>query len=127
MSEHKYTGPIAGLFQKLADKMGTDVYFVNFLILMFFTVFEVAAVYVTGLSVNTVWAILIGVGIIKIYGIAGFFMHLKGDPIIYTRTAIFPLLFAALMLWGIGLSNPASIMDLPGWCTPDWDYSYVTN
>ena len=94
---------------------------------MFFTFFEVAAVYVTGLSVNLVWAILIGVGIIKIYGIAGFFMHLKGDPIIYTRTAIFPLLFAALMLWGIGLSNPASIMDLPNWCTPDWDYSYVTN
>ena len=45
MGEHKYTGPIAGLFQKMADIIGKDVYYVNFLILMFFTLFEVAAVF----------------------------------------------------------------------------------
>ena len=92
---------------------------------MLFTLFEVAAVYVSGLSVYTVWAILIGVGIVKAYGIAAFFMHLKGDPFIYTRTALFPVLFVALMLWGIGLSNPDSILGLPDWCTPNYDWAYV--
>ena len=92
---------------------------------MLFTLLEVGAVYVSGLSVYTVWAILIGVGIIKVYGIAAFFMHLKGDPFIYTRTALFPVLFVALMLWGIGLSNPDSILGLPDWCTPNYDWAYV--
>ena len=134
MSEHKYTGPIAGIFQKMADMIGKDVYYVNFLILMFFTLFEIAAVFfetVPGTDIeitrDAVWAILIVVGIIKGYGIAAFFMHLKGDPFIYTRTALFPILFAALMLWGIGLSNPDGIDGLPSWCTPNYDYSYVTD
>jgi len=133
MGEHKYTGPIAGLFQKMADLIGKDVYYVNFLILMFFTLFEVAAVFfetIPGTDIviirGAVWGVLIVVGIIKGYGIAAFFMHLKGDPFIYTRTALFPVIFAALMLWGIGLSNPAGIDQLPAWCTPNWDYSYVT-
>jgi hypothetical protein len=90
--------------------MGKDIYFWNFLVLMIL-----------------VWAILIGVGIIKAYGIAAFFMHLKGDPVIYTLTALFPIAFVVLMLWGIGLSNPDSILGLPAWCSPNWDYSYVTN
>ncbi|GIR00852.1 MAG: hypothetical protein CM15mP9_5550 [Methanobacteriota archaeon] len=133
MGEHKYTGPIAGLFQKMADLIGKDVYYVNFLILMFFTLFEVAAVFfevIPGTDIEitrtAVWGVLIVVGIIKGYGIAAFFMHLKGDPFIYTRTALFPVIFAALMLWGIGFSNPAGIDQLPAWCTPNWDYSYVT-
>ena len=133
MGEHKYTGPIAGIFQKMADFIGKDVYYVNFLILMFFTLFEVAAVFfetIPGTDIQitrgAVWGVLIVVGIIKGYGIAAFFMHLKGDPFIYTRTALFPVLFVALMLWGIGLSNPAGIDQLPAWCTPNWDYSYVT-
>ena len=133
MGEHKYTGPIAGLFQKMADIIGKDVYYVNFLILMFFTLFEVAAVFfevIPGTDIEitrtAVWGVLIVVGIIKGYGIAAFFMHLKGDPFIYTRTALFPVIFAALMLWGIGLSNPAGIDQLPAWCTPNCDYSYVT-
>ena len=108
--------------------LGKDIYFWNFIILMVFTVIEVAAVfYGDSMSLKMVWAILIGVGIVKAYGIAAFFMHLQGDPIIYTRTALFPIVFVALMLWGIGLSNPDSIMNLPAWCTPNWDYSYVTN
>ena len=133
MGEEKYTGPIAGIFQWFADKSGTDVYYVNFIILMFFTLFEVAAVffeYIPGTDIEitrtAVWGVLIVVGIIKGYGIAAFFMHLKGDPFIYTRTALFPVVFVALMLWGIGLSNPAGIDSLPAWCTPNWDYSYVT-
>lgn len=133
MSDEKYTGPIAGLFQKMADLIGKDVYFVNFILLMFFTLFEVAAVffeYVPGTEIKitrgAVWAVLIIIGIIKGYGIAAFFMHLKQDPFIYTRTALFPVLFVALMLWGIGLSNPDGIDGLPAWCTPNWDYSYVT-
>ena len=130
MGEHKYTGPIAGLFQKMADLIGKDVYFVNFLILMFFTLFEVAAVFfetIPGtdivISRNAVWGVLIVVGIIKGYGIAAYFMHLRGDPTIYTRTALFPVLFVLLMLWGIGLSNPEAVTELPSWCTPDWDYA----
>ena len=66
MSEEKYTGLIAGLFQKMADMIGKDVYNVNFLILMFFTLFEVAAVFfdtIPGTDIvitrGAVWAVLI--------------------------------------------------------------------
>ena len=97
---------------------------------MFFTLFEVGAVFFETIPFTeiritklAVWGILIGVGIIKGYGIAAFFMHLRDDPRIYTRTALFPVLFVLLMLWGIGLSNPAGVTDLPSWCTPDWDYA----
>jgi hypothetical protein len=27
------------------------------------------------------------------------------------------------MLWGIGLSNPGAVTELPSWCTPNWDYA----
>ena len=112
---------------------GKDIYFWNFIVLMVFTVIEVAAVFFSKIpgteieiSRGMVWSILIIVGIIKGYGIAAFFMHLKGDPFIFTRTALFPVLFVALMLWGIGLSNPDGIEALPSWCDPGWEYSYVT-
>ena len=95
--------------------MGRDIYFWNFVVLMIFTVIEVGAVYID-LAKYTTWAILVSVGIVKAYGIAAFFMHLRGDPIIFTRTAIFPLFFVALMLVGIGLTQPASVQDLPAWC-----------
>jgi hypothetical protein len=110
--------------------MGKDIYFWNFIVLMFFTLFEVGAVFfevIPGTEIEVtklmVWIILIVVGIIKGYGIAAYFMHLKDDPRIYTRTALFPVLFVLLMLWGIGLSNPAGVTDLPSWCTPNWDYA----
>jgi hypothetical protein len=51
-------------------------------------------------------------------------MHLRGDPVIITRTAIFPFFFVVLMLWGIGLTNPAGVEDLPNWCTPPWVPAY---
>lgn len=129
MGEHETTG----IFESIVDKLpgNYDIYFWNFVILMFFTLFEVAAVFfdkIPGTNIHitlyAVWAILIGVGVIKGYGIAAYFMHLKGDPRIYTRTALFPVLFVVLMLWGIGLSNPGSVQGLPDWCTPNWeDYS----
>ena len=129
MGEHAATG----LEKWLLDKTGKDIYFWNFNVLMFFTLFEVGAVFfdvIPGTEIEItrfmVWGVLIGVGIIKGYGIAAFFMHLKGDPFIYTRTALFPVLFVVLMIWGIGLSNPDGIDNLPAWCTPNWDYSYVT-
>jgi hypothetical protein len=106
--------------------MGKDIYFWNFIILMFFTLFEVGAVYVEGIGLYIVWAILIGVGIIKGFGIGAFFMHLWDDPKIYLRVALFPTLFVLLMLWGIGLSNPEGVNGLPGWCTPDWGEQYAT-
>jgi heme/copper-type cytochrome/quinol oxidase subunit 4 len=126
MSEHKFSGP----FQKIADAMGKDIYFVNLWVLIIFTIVEVGAVFLPTVGVevsrNMTWTILIGVGIIKAYGIAAYFMHLRGDPFIYTRTALFPVLFVVLMLWGIGLSNPGATDGLPSWCTPNWDYAYVT-
>lgn len=126
MAEHKYSGP----FQKIADMIGKDVYYVNFWMLMIFTVIEVGAVFLPTIGIevsrNMTWFILISVGIVKAYGIAAYFMHLRGDPFIYTRTALFPVLFVVLMLWGIGLSNPGAVDGLPAWCTPNWDYAYVT-
>lgn len=120
MGEHE----ASGIFEKTFDGLlGRDIYFWNFIILMVFTLAEVAAVFIVGIPLTTVWAILIGVAIVKGYGIAAYFMHLKGDPRIYTRTALFPVLFVVLMLWGIGLSNPDGVDALPGWCKPDWDYA----
>ena len=123
MGEHETTGIFESIVERLPGNM--DIYFWNFVILMVFTVFEVAAVFfdkIPGtdkdISLTAVWAILIGVGIVKGYGIAACFMHLKGDPRIYTRTALFPVLFVLLMLWGIGLSNPGAVTGLPEWCTP---------
>jgi len=120
MGEHEPSG----IFEKTFDGLlGQDIYFWNFIILMIFTLAEVGAVFVVGIPLTVVWAILIGVGIVKGYGIAAYFMHLKGDPRIYTRTALFPVLFVLLMLWGIGLSNPDGVDALPGWCKPSWDYA----
>ena len=131
MGEHETSGIFESLVEKLPGNF--DIYFWNFVILMIFTVFEVGAVFfdvIPGtdieISLSLVWAILIGVGVVKGYGIAAYFMHLKGDPRVYTRTALFPVLFVLLMLWGIGLSNPGAVGDLPAWCTPFSD-GYATN
>ena len=75
------------------------------------------------ISRSAVWAILIGVGIVKGYGIAAFFMHLRDEHKWFNITFMFPWIFVALMLWGIGLSNPEGISGLPSWCTPDWSYA----
>jgi len=123
LGEHETSGIFESLVEKLPGNF--DIYFWNFVILMIFTVFEVAAVFFDTIPLSTVWAILIGVGIVKGYGIAAYFMHLKGDPRVYTRTALFPVLFVLLMLWGIGLSNPGAVGDLPAWCTPFSD-GYAT-
>ena len=128
MGEHETSGIFESLVEKLPGNY--DIYFWNFIVLMIFTVFEVGAVFfetVPGtdieITLSVVWFILIGVGIVKGYGIAAYFMHLKGDPRIYTRTALFPVLFVLLMLWGIGLSNPGAVTELPSWCMPNWDYA----
>ncbi len=121
MGEHETTGIFESIVAALPGNK--DIYFWNFVVLMVFTLFEVAAVFFSGIDLMVVWAILIGVGIVKGYGIAAYFMHLKGDPRIYTRTALFPVLFVLLMLWGIGLSNPGAVQNLPEWCTPNWDFA----
>ena len=106
-----------------AEFMGKDVYFWNFIVLMFFTLFEVGAVFFEGIPKATVWGILIVVGLIKGFGIAAFFMHLKDEHKWFNITFMFPWIFVALMLWGIGLSNPEGGTGLPSWCTPDWSYA----
>lgn len=103
-----------------------DVYAFSFVILMIFTVIEVAAVFLgephdmRGLMM--VWAVLIGVGIVKAYFIAAWFMHLQTDPRTYFWTSMFPFIFVALMMWGIGLSNPNAVSALPAWCSPNYDF-----
>jgi predicted membrane protein len=126
MGDHE----VIGLEKWLKDNTGMDIYFWNFIVLMFFTLFEIGAVFfdkIPGtdikISLMMVWAILIVVGIIKGYGIGAYFMHLKGDPGIYFKTAMFPVLFVLLMIFGIGLSNPDGVDSLPSWCTPNWDYA----
>ena len=106
-----------------AEFMGKDVYFWNFIVLMFFTLFEVGAVFFEGIPKSAVWGILIVVGLIKGFGIAAFFMHLKDEHKWFNITFMFPWIFVALMLWGIGLSNPEGVTGLPSWCTPDWSYA----
>lgn len=120
MSGHEHQNAIENFFDGL---LGKDIYFWNFAILMVFTLAEVSAVFFQGIALTMVWAILIGVGIIKGYGIAAYFMHLRGDPRVFTWTALFPVLFVLLMLWGIGLSNPGAVTELPSWCMPNWDYA----
>ena len=50
-------------------------------------------------------------------------MHLKDEHKWFNITFLFPWIFVALMLWGIGLSNPEGVTGLPSWCTPDWSYA----
>ncbi|MDE0857396.1 MAG: cytochrome C oxidase subunit IV family protein [Candidatus Poseidoniaceae archaeon] len=106
-----------------AEFMGKDVYFWNFIVLMFFTLFEVGAVFFEQIPKNAVWGILIVVGLIKGFGIAAFFMHLRDEHKWFNITFMFPWIFVALMIWGIGLSNPEGVSGLPSWCTPDWTYA----
>ena len=86
--------------------MGKDIYFWNFIVLMVFTLFELGAVFfetVPGteidISRSAVWAILIVVGLVKGYGIAAYFMHLKDEHKWFNITFLFPWIFVALMLW----------------------------
>jgi len=114
MGEHA-----TGIEKWVQENLPVDIYMVNFIALMVLTVIEVAAVFFgESMSLGMVWAILIGVGIVKGYGIAAFFMHLAGDPRSYLWSFAFPFVFVTLMLWGIGLSNPGGITGLPAWCTP---------
>ena len=89
-------------FQKMADLIGKDVYYVNFLILMFFTLFEVAAVFfetIPGTDIvitrTAVWGVLIVVGIIKGYGIAAFFMR-ERRPVHLYKNGIIPCCFRSI-------------------------------
>ena len=118
MSEHQ----MAKWEMALAKPFG-NIYNFNLALLMLFTVIEVGAVYMDLPKYET-WAVLVGVGLVKAFGIAAWFMHLRGDPVIITRTAIFPFFFVVLMLWGIGLTNPAGVENLPSWCTPPWVPAY---
>ena len=114
MGEHE-----TGLEAWVKQTFKVDIYAISFIILMIFTVIEVAAVFFgESMSLWMVWGILISVGVVKGYFIGAFFMHLQGDPRWYFWTFMLPFLFVALMIAGIGLSNPDSIAGLPGWCTP---------
>ena len=122
-------GEHASKIEKWVEKspIPMDIYALNFWILMIFTLAEVAAVFLVPEEQKyIVWSILIGVGVIKGYGIAAFFMHLAGDPRPYLWSFVFPFIFVLLMLWGIGLSNPDGITGLPSWCTP-FSGTYATS
>ena len=51
MGEHETHGIIENIFDGL---LGKDIYFWNFIILMVFTLFEVAAVFFTGIPLKAV-------------------------------------------------------------------------
>jgi len=119
MSEHAMSK-----WENLLAKPFGNIYNFNFFALMLLTVIEVGAVYLDLPKYDT-WAVLVGVGLLKAFGIAAWFMHLRGDPFILTKTAMFPLLFVALMIWGIGLSTPAGVEALPSWCSPPWAPVYL--
>ena len=104
---------------------GIDIYDFNFAVLMIFTAIEVVAVALTfsmkgTVSMSTVVWILVIVGIVKGYGIAAVFMHLKGDPDsrVLTATALFPVFFIIIMVLFIGLTSPGATDSLPSWCRP---------
>tara|TARA_B100000131_G_C18073403_1_gene595418 strand:- start:108 stop:458 length:351 start_codon:yes stop_codon:yes gene_type:complete len=92
-----------------------DVYFLNFVVLMVFTIIEVGAVGFEMPPTATA-LVLISVGVIKGIGIAALFMHLKDDPISLTVTAIFPIFFIIVLFIGIGFTSPAATSTLPAWC-----------
>ena len=88
MGEHAATG----LEKWLMNKTGKDIYFWNFIALMVLTVIEVAAVYIDWVKVLDTtlenaklltWAILIGVGLIKVYGMS------VSDFLKYINSAVF--------------------------------------
>ena len=95
-----------------------DVYFLNFVVLIIFTVIEVGAVAVKMPTTATA-LVLISVGIIKGVGIAALFMHLKDDPNSLTLTALFPVFFIIVLFIGIGFTSPAATSTLPAWCRFD--------
>ncbi|MDP6899495.1 MAG: cytochrome C oxidase subunit IV family protein [Candidatus Thalassarchaeaceae archaeon] len=104
---------------------GFDAYNMNFAILMIFTAIEIVAVALTfsmegTVSMTTVVWILVIVGLVKGYGIAAIFMHLKGDPDsrVLTATALFPVFFIVVMVFFIGLTHPEAAGNLPNWCRP---------
>ena len=92
-----------------------DVYFLNFLVLLIFTVIEVGAVGVKMPPTATA-LVLVSVGVIKGIGIAALFMHLKEDPVSLTMTAIFPIFFIIVLFIGIGFTSPSATSTLPAWC-----------
>ena len=98
-----------------SGSLWNDAYFWNFVVLMFLTVIEVGAV---GLELSLVLTavVLIGVAVVKGIGIAGLFMHLKGDPRLLTWTALFPVFFVIVMLLGVAFTSPNSPEYLPAWC-----------
>ena len=44
-------------------------------------------------------------------------LYLRGDPRIYTRTALFPVICATDDV-GYRIVNPEAITELPSWCHP---------
>ena len=115
----------SGWQKTLHEKTGQDVYFWNFVILMIFTVVEVGAVYLSITHGATVLA-LVSVGIVKFFGIAAFFMHLWDDERELTYTFAVPFLFVGILFIGIAFTNPAGVIGLPAWCSPEFIGSYAS-
>jgi heme/copper-type cytochrome/quinol oxidase subunit 4 len=109
--------------------LGFDAYNLNFAVLMILTAVEIIAVALTFsmkgvVSMDFVVFVLISVGVIKLLGIAGIFMHLWGeeDSKIMTMTALFPAFFIIVMILFIGITHPGATDTLPSWCRPGFYY-----
>jgi caa(3)-type oxidase subunit IV len=100
---------------------GKDAYNLNFVMLMVLTAIEVGAVAASVkemISGEMIVFILVSIGVVKFLGIAFVFMHLRmeEDSNILTMTALFPVLFIAIMLAVIAFTTPGAPDSLPAWC-----------
>ena len=93
----------------------------NLAILMVLSITEIALVFI-GTSRHwgdaEIAAVLIVIALPKFWMIAAVFMHMGHDPAVFTKTALFPVFFIAVMLFGLAIFQPTDASDLPGWCRP---------
>ncbi|OIR11977.1 MAG: hypothetical protein BEU05_03390 [Marine Group III euryarchaeote CG-Bathy2] len=83
--------------------------------LVFFTIIEVLAI-LQEFSFNATMFILFSIAFVKVWFIASFFMHLRWDPPLATRTAGVPIFFLIVLFGAIGLTSPGSVDDIRTIC-----------
>jgi len=79
--------------------------------LVFFTIIEVLAI-LQEFPFGTTMFILFSIAFVKVWFIASFFMHLRWDPPLATRTAAVPIFFLIVLFVAIGLTSPGMTHDL---------------
>ena len=78
--------------------------------LVFFTIIEVMAI-LQEFNFRDTMFILFSIAFVKVWFIASFFMHLRWDPPLATRTAAVPIFFLIVLFIAIGLTSPGATDD----------------